>query len=87
MNSRLRRVLASLFKTPTQPGIQVSDVLSLLIALGATVTQGKGSRIRVRIGMRKLTLHRPHPAKECTRGQVESVRAFLEEIDVTPETV
>jgi hypothetical protein len=56
----------------------------LLIAAGADIVEGNGSRVRfVKDGVVE-TFHRPHPAKEAKRYQVRSARTFLEKIGVKP---
>ncbi|MGI8787867.1 MAG: type II toxin-antitoxin system HicA family toxin [Pyrinomonadaceae bacterium] len=49
----------------------------LLVALGAAVSEGSGSRLAFVIGDYKLFVHRPHPSKEAKKYQVELVREFL----------
>ena len=56
----------------------------LLIAAGARVIEGRGSRVRFEKDGEVETFHRPHPAKEAKRYQVRATRAFLERIGVTP---
>ena len=82
LNSKHRRTLAQIRRTPTPTTINWVDVKSLLAALGCQITPGKGSRFRIRHrGGRKLGVHRPHPGNECSAGLIESVREFLEAID------
>ncbi|WP_415748907.1 type II toxin-antitoxin system HicA family toxin [Calothrix sp. PCC 6303] len=50
---------------------------SLLKALAAEVTQGQGSRVRVKLDGIRAVFHEPHPEKETNRGAVKSVREFL----------
>ena len=54
-----------------------SDIIRLLEALGADVTQGRGSRIRVYLNGERAVFHQPHPEKETDKGAVKSVRDFL----------
>ena len=53
------------------------DVESLLSALGAEVSQGRGSRVRVVLNGVRATFHEPHPEKEIGKGAVRSLRDFL----------
>ncbi|WP_202802460.1 type II toxin-antitoxin system HicA family toxin [Pseudomonas asplenii] len=57
---------------------------SLLIAVGANVIEGKGSRVRFELNDVVVTFHRPHPDKEAKPYQVRDARAFLEQVGVTP---
>jgi len=47
-------------------------------ALGAEITEGSGSRVRIFLGGVRAVFHRPHPQKEADKGAVKSVRRFLE---------
>lgn len=69
---------AAIFETPTRADIEWREIESFLKHLGATITQGRGSRVRVALGGIRATFHRPHPQKEADKGCVESVRRFLE---------
>ena len=51
--------------------------MSLIQALGGTVTQGDGSRVRFDLNDISLNIHSPHPQKELKRYQVKAVREFL----------
>ena len=48
-----------------------------MIALGADITQGRGSRVRVKLNDVKAVLHEPHPQNETDKGAVKFVREFL----------
>lgn len=88
MLRRHRRTLAAIFASPTRANLVFGDVLAMLRALGADVDEGRaGSRVRVTLGDRRMTLHKPHPRKEVKKYVVEDVRAFLAEADVTPRSV
>ena len=76
--------LAVVFTDPVSGTIEWSAVERLLIAAGAQVIEGRGSRVRFEKDGEVETFHRPHPAKEAKRYQVRAARAFLERIGVTP---
>lgn len=78
------RTLAAIFADPVQANIAWSDTESLLRNLGAEISEGKGSRVRVALGGRLAVFHRPHPAKEMNKPAVKSVRRFLTEAGVSP---
>jgi hypothetical protein len=84
MNSRHRRTLEIVFTDPVSGTIAWADVEGLLIAAGAKVVEGRGSRVRFVCGDEVETFHRPHPAKEAKRYQVRAARDFLERIGVIP---
>ena len=55
-----------------------------LIAVGAEVIEGWGSRVRFHKDGEIGTFHRPHPKKEAKPYQVRDARDFLTKIGVTP---
>jgi len=84
MNSHQRGTLAAIFETPTRADIDWDDVVSLLSGLGAEVSEGRGSRVRVALNGVRAVFHRPHPRKVTDKGAVKSVREFLVQAGVTP---
>ena len=84
MNSKQKRVLTAVFADPVSGTLAWSDIEALLIAVGAEVVEGSGSRVRFACGSEVETFHRPHPEKEAKRYQVRAARAFLERIGVRP---
>ena len=77
LNSKQSRTLAAIFTDPVSPNIRWKDIENLFIALGATVTQGNGSRVRVSLNDIKWVFHEPHPEKTTKKAAVKSVREFL----------
>jgi hypothetical protein len=47
MNNKHRKTLADVFTSPVPADIPWTDIIKLFIALGGTITQVKGSRVRV----------------------------------------
>ena len=84
MNAKQRRTLAAIFSRPTRSDIAWSDLESLFRALGATVAQGRGSRLRVDLQGAIAVFHRPYPRKEANESTVEEFREFLENAGVVP---
>ncbi len=84
MNSKQRRTLDLVFTDPVPGTLAWADIESLLIAAGAEVIEGRGSRVRFVLGDEVESFHRPHPAKEAKRYQVRAARDFLERIGVIP---
>ena len=82
MNSKHRKTLEAIFAKPTAATFEWARIESLLVALGCTVIEGRGSRVRFAYGMRVAAFHRPHPTKEAKPYQVEDARTFLELIGV-----
>ena len=84
MNSKHRRTLEVVFADPVSGTVAWADIESLLMAAGAQVIEGRGSRVRFVSGDEVENFHRPHPAKEAKRYQVRAARDFLERIGVIP---
>ena len=84
MNSRLRKTLAAVFAKPTSAAVVFSDMESLAMALGGTVEEREGSRVRIEIRGEVWRCHRPHLGKEARRYQVEEFRELLIRIGVAP---
>ncbi|WP_414623439.1 type II toxin-antitoxin system HicA family toxin [Calothrix sp. CCY 0018] len=53
--------------------------------MGADISQGQGSRVRVKLKDVKAVFHEPHPEKETDKGAVKSVREFLLKAGIEPE--
>jgi HicA toxin of bacterial toxin-antitoxin, len=83
MNSRQKRTLDAVFREPVSGTVAWDDVESLLIACGARLIEGRGSRIRFVSGTEIATFHRPHPEKEAKRYQIRDARNFLERMGIT----
>ena len=84
MKAKHRRILEAIFAVPTRGGIVFSDIEALVIALGGDVREGSGSRIVFELKGSRQYLHRPHPGKEAGKYQVEELRGWLKELEVTP---
>lgn len=84
MNSRLRKTLAAVFAKPTSAAVVFSDMELLAKALGGTVEEREGSRVRIEIRGEVWRCHRPHPGKEAKRYQVEEFRELLVRVGVAP---
>ena len=77
MNRKNRTTLAAIFRDPVRSDILWKDIESLLNALGAEISEGRGSRVRIVLKGVRAVFHRPHPLKETDRGSVKSIRRFL----------
>ena len=82
MNTRHKKVIESVFRNPIQANILWTDIEKLFIALGAELSEGSGSRLRVKLNGERAVFHRPHPQKTTDKGAVNSVRKFLENAGV-----
>ena len=84
MNKKHARTLESVFENPVKAGIVWRDIEALLVALGAEINEGQGSRVRIALNGLRAVFHRPHPHKETDRGAVKSMRRFLSEAGYQP---
>ena len=84
MSSKHRRTLAAIFEDPVRVNILWSDVRSMLTHVGADLRNGAGSRVRVTLLEKRVTLHRPHPRKEVNAYTVRDLRSFLLLTGVVP---
>lgn len=87
MNKKQRKTLEAIFTLPTLSNIAWNDIESLLVNLGATISEGRGSRVRIELNGEDAVFHRPHPQKETDRGAVTSMRRFLQNAGVENDEV
>ncbi len=84
MNSKTKRILKEIFDSPTKKNLAWDDIESLFIALGATISEGNGSRVKFDINGMTVAFHRPHNPKTARAYQIELAREFLTKIGVKP---
>jgi len=84
MDSKHRKTLEAIFEKPERANIAWKDIEALFIALGAEISEGSGSRVRVALKGVRAVFHRPHPRKEANKGAVKSVRKLLEAAGAKP---
>ena len=78
------KTLQAIFADPVRANINWGDVEVLLEHLGADLSEGQGSRVRIHLNGVRAVFHRPHPQKETDKGAVKSMRRFLAEAGVSP---
>jgi hypothetical protein len=83
MNSKQRKTLESIFQYPIQANILWPDIENLLIGLGSEISEGAGSRIRIKLNGVRAVFYRPHPQKTTDKGAVNSMKRFLQNAGVT----
>ncbi len=82
MNRKCRKIYDEIYKDPIPANIEWSDIETLFRTLGAEISEGNGSRVRVKLNGVRAVFHRPHPEKETDKGAVRSERQFLENAGV-----
>lgn len=71
-----------IFKNPVQSDIEWQEIKSLLKSLGANISEGNGSRVRIELNGQRAVFHRPHPEKVTDKGAIKSMRRFLDNAGV-----
>ena len=77
MNRKHKRTLEAVFRNTVQSGVPWKDIEALLKSLGAEISEGAGSRIRIALNGVRAVFHRPHPRKETDKGALCDMRRFL----------
>ena len=84
MNKKQRQTLKAVFSSPVRSDIKWTSIENLF-KVGAEVSQGRGSRVRVSLNGIKAVFHEPHPERETDKGAVKAVQEFLINADLNPE--
>jgi hypothetical protein len=84
LNNRHRKTLQAIFDEPVRSDIERKTIEAMLVAAGAEISEGSGSRVRIALKGVRAVFHRPHPRKEADKGAVKSMLRFLESAKVTP---
>jgi hypothetical protein len=80
IGSQHRKTLTAILQRPARSDFRWREVAGLMKALGAEVTEGRGSRVRFALNGVRAVFHRP----EMVKGAVEALRDFLKEAGVGP---
>ena len=84
MSAKHKKTLVLIFENPVRSDVNWSDILVLLQHIGAAISEGNGSRVRISLNGIRAVFHRPHPGKETDKGALKSMRRFLVEAGVKP---
>jgi hypothetical protein len=87
LTKKHQKTLSKIFEKPVRSDISWVDIESMLKAMGAEISEGRGSRVRIALQGVKAVFHRPHPEKETNKGSVVSMRRFLTEAGVVQAEV
>ena len=82
LSSKHRKTLKLIFEDPVRSDVNWQKIERLLEALGAELTEGRGSRVRIYLNDVRAVFHRPHPKRETDKGALKSMRRFLIEAGV-----
>ncbi|MDX8413388.1 MAG: type II toxin-antitoxin system HicA family toxin [Mariprofundales bacterium] len=84
MQGKHRKTLQMVFSTPTPQTLEWRRIEALLLACGAELIEGDGSRVAFAYSGNIVRFHRPHPHKEAKPYQVRDARHFLTLMGVKP---
>lgn len=84
MNARHRKTLLAIFARPTSASVVFADIEALFKALGGSISEREGSRVKIELKGEQWRCHRPHPGKEAKRYQIEEARELLERLGILP---
>jgi len=84
VSGKHKKTLDAIFDDPVRSNVAWDDIIKLLIAMGAEISEGRGSRVRIVIKGVRAVFHRPHPRKETDKGALKSMKRFLTEAGVKP---
>ena len=82
MNSKQKKVYERIVKNSVQSDIEWKDIEKFLESLGAKISEGNGSRVRIELNGERAVFHRPHPERVTDKGAVKSMRRFLDNAGV-----
>lgn len=84
VSGKHKRTLEQIFARPTSGTIDWTDIEALLRHLGANLTEGSGSRVRIQLNGARAVFHRPHPQPTTDKGAVADMRKFLTTAGIRP---
>lgn len=84
LSTKHARTLSDIFANPVRADVRWTEVEALFRALGAEISQGSGSRVRISLNGRRMVFHEPHPQPTIVKDAVRSVRRFLLEAGIGP---
>jgi len=61
VSKKHRKTLEAIFENPVRSNVAWIDVEKMLQALGAELSEGSGSRVRIALRGVRAVFHRPHP--------------------------
>lgn len=84
MKREHQKILERIFARPASGALPWRDIETLLIALGAEVSEREGSRVGIKLFGEVRVFHRPHPSPNTDKGALASVRKWLHDHGITP---
>ena len=84
MKTKHAKTLKLIYSKPISANIQWRDIESLLISLGAEISEREGWRVLIKLFDERRVFHRPHPSPNTDKGAVEAVKKWLQVNGVKP---
>lgn len=84
LSSKHHKTLTAVFDDPVRANVKWSEIEKLLPALGADLSEGCGSRVRIQLNGVGAVFLRPHPKPDTDKGALRSMRRFLREAGIRP---
>jgi hypothetical protein len=84
MKRKNQIILQKLFSHPISANIKWSEIETLLVELGAEISEREGSRVGIKLFGDRRVFHRPHPSPNTDKGAVASIRDWLKVNGVKP---
>jgi len=84
MTAKHQKTLVLILENPIRSDVNWADIIALLQHIGAEISEGKGSRVRIALNGIRAVFHRPHPGKETDKAALKSMRRFLVQTGVKP---
>ncbi len=82
LSNKQRKTFGAIFEEPIRSDVAWADIENLLHGLGAELSEGRGSRVRIYLRGVRAVFHRPHRQKETDKRALKSVRRFLTEAGI-----
>lgn len=58
INAKQRKTYERIFEDPINGSIEWKDIENMLLSLGAEITEGSGSRVRIKLNGERAVFHR-----------------------------
>jgi hypothetical protein len=82
VNRKHRQTLSAIFAHPDKKDIRWDDFISLLVELGAEISEKGGSMVGLRLNGRSAVFHRPHPDNLIYPTMLKRIRRFFDECGI-----
>ena len=70
--------LAAIFAERVRSNVKWRDVEALIVTLGGSVAESRGSRVLVSLNGHKVVFRRPYPSPDTIKGAIRPLQVFLE---------